>query len=447
MNGSSPTDEISALRAEIQELKNNLRHRERQIEAMRRTTEALFSQDSLDSLIRQSLHVAVEVIGADAGTLQLHEPSHNKLVVRYAIGPATENLIGFSIAADRGIPGQVFQTGVADIASDVSARPDFDTDVDERTGYQTRSMVTVPLRRPGGKPIGVLQVFNYREEYDDFDLEVLEVITAQAAIAIEHGRLTQQVRKAELVNLIGDISHDIKNMLTPIQTGAWTLEPMLMEMFRDLDALFAAHPDANWVPKVAKATNLVRNEYSWILENALSAADKVQVRTKEIADVIKGESAPPRFTEEDFNEVAKEVFTGLRLVAYDRQVDMELDLDPTLPPVEYDHKQMYNALYNLVNNAIPETPVGGLITVRTRYLGPKESNFMVQVNDTGNGMPEYVREKLFTDEAVSTKPGGTGLGTRIVADVVHRHHGHINVESEIGKGSTFTILLPLKQEK
>jgi signal transduction histidine kinase len=236
-------------------------------------------------------------------------------------------------------------------------------------------------------------------------------------------------------------------MLTPIQTGAWTLEPMLMEMFRDLDALFAAHPDANWVPKVAKATNLVRNEYSWILENALSAADKVQVRTKEIADVIKGESAPPRFTEEDFNEVAKEVFTGLRLVAYDRQVDMELDLDPTLPPVEYDHKQMYNALYNLVNNAIPETPVGGLITVRTRYLGPKESNFMVQVNDTGNGMPEYVREKLFTDEAVSTKPGGTGLGTRIVADVVHRHHGHINVESEIGKGSTFTILLPLKQEK
>jgi signal transduction histidine kinase len=62
-------------------------------------------------------------------------------------------------------------------------------------------------------------------------------------------------------------------------------------------------------------------------------------------------------------------------------------------------------------------------------------------------MPEHVRQRLFTDEAVSTKPGGTGLGTRIVAGVVQRHNGTITVQSEEGKGSTFTIRLPLKQTR
>jgi len=105
-------------------------------------------------------------------------------------------------------------------------------------------MVTVPVKHQGGKAIGVLQIINYDESYDHYDLEVLEVVASQAALAIENARLLQQARKAELVNLIGDVSHDIKNMLTPIQTGVWTLEPMLSEMFKMLDDLFARDPDA-----------------------------------------------------------------------------------------------------------------------------------------------------------------------------------------------------------
>jgi hypothetical protein len=57
----------------------------------------------------------------------------------------------------------------------------------------------------------------------------------------------------------------------------------------------------------------------------------------------------------------------------------------------------------------------------------------------GGGIPEHVRTRLFTDQAISTKAGGTGLGTRIVADVVRRHNGTISVQSEVGHGSTFSI--------
>ena len=69
------------------------------------------------------------------------------------------------------------------------------------------------------------------------------------------------------------------------------------------------------------------------------------------------------------------------------------------------------------------------------------------MEDTGKGIPEHIRKRLFTDEAVSTKPGGTGLGTRIVAGVVRRHNGTITVRSEEGRGSTFSIRLPLRHRE
>jgi signal transduction histidine kinase len=69
----------------------------------------------------------------------------------------------------------------------------------------------------------------------------------------------------------------------------------------------------------------------------------------------------------------------------------------------------------------------------------------ITVADTGRGMPEHIRRRLFTDQAQSTKVGGTGLGTKIVKNVVDAHGGSITVESEEGRGTRFTIRLPLRQ--
>jgi signal transduction histidine kinase len=67
------------------------------------------------------------------------------------------------------------------------------------------------------------------------------------------------------------------------------------------------------------------------------------------------------------------------------------------------------------------------------------------VTDTGRGMPPDVRERLFTSQSISTKKGGTGLGTKIVKDVIDLHHGHIIVESEEGRGTTIRFTLPVSQ--
>jgi signal transduction histidine kinase len=348
--------------------------------------------------------------------------------------------------ASQGIAGQVFRSGVPDLTEHVEQRANFNPDIDKVSGYHTDSMMTVPVKRPEGNAIGVMQILNAQEPgFDNRDLEVLQVLCGQAAAAIETARLTQQARKAEIVNIIGDISHDIKNMLTPIQTGMWTLQPMMEQLFSDLDTVCEECRGRKVAEDIGRVMSLIRDDYSWIFQGALESCEQVQARTKEIADCIKGELAPPFFDLCDLNETAQEIARPLNMVAEGAGLHLVLELDETLPRVEFDRKQMYNALYNLVNNAIPETPAGGTITLRTQAPQPGGDTFIVQVCDTGRGMPEHVRQRLFTDEAVSTKPGGTGLGTRIVAGVVQRHNGTITVQSEEGKGSTFTIRLPLKQ--
>jgi signal transduction histidine kinase len=115
----------------------------------------------------------------------------------------------------------------------------------------------------------------------------------------------------------------------------------------------------------------------------------------------------------------------------------------SLPLIQADENRLFNAFYNLVNNAIPEVPSGGSITVQGRIEDGGRS-IVLSVIDTGKGMSREVRESLFSYQAISRKVGGTGLGTKIVKDVVDAHGGRITVESEQGKGSSFHITLPVE---
>ncbi len=437
-NSPQSTDE------ETMVLRARLRQRERQIEAIRSISETLFSHDSIEAMLEQTLTLAMETLDAGAGAVLLYEAERDALVFRSVFGPDANELRDKTMGTHQGIAGRVFRSGHSALTRDAASDPDFHRELHHGLAERMPSIVTVPLKRRGASPIGVMQTFNFETPYDNYDLETLEIIASQAAIAIEDSEREQQTRKAAMVSFIGDLSHDIKNMLTPIQTGMWTLDPMLRQMFDELE--IAAK---DWAPEqklsIEKATQLTRGEYEWMLQNALDAADRVQNRTKEIADAVKGVSAPPRFEAGDFNDACEEAVAALRLVAHDAQVELDLDLDSNLPMAQFDRKQIDTALYNLINNAIPETPENGVITLRTRAFVPAQNKFIVEVADTGKGMPAHVREKLFTDEAVSTKIGGTGLGTRIVGDIVRRHHGSISVESSEGQGTTFTLILPLKQ--
>jgi signal transduction histidine kinase len=131
----------------------------------------------------------------------------------------------------------------------------------------------------------------------------------------------------------------------------------------------------------------------------------------------------------------------LGLLAQDKHIHLIAENLDILPPIVADQRRLYNALYNLINNAIPEVAEGGSITVCGRSL-PAEGAILISVIDTGRGMPPEIRDRLFTNRVLSSKPGGTGLGTKIVKDVVDAHGGKIWVESELGVGTTINIRLP-----
>lgn len=424
---------------------------------MRRITTALFSHSEVDDMVRETLRVAIDVLQADVGSVQLHDAETDTLVFRYVMDPRAQNLVGHSYPTAQGIGGRVFRSGVADLTNKVAERAEFNRAVDDLTGYHTESILTAPLKHFEGEPLGIVQVLNARRPFDERDLEVLEVLTAQAAAAIESAQLIERARKAETVTIIGDISHDIKNMLTPIQSGVQTLQPMLDDLFQGLDEIRSTCPQAEpWGERMAQTMSFVRDDYGWILEAALEAVDRLQARTKEIADAVKGESAPPCFEPGDINETARTVLQDLRLVAEQAGLRLVADLDPQLPEVEFDQTRLYNALYNLVDNAIPETPAGGSITLRTRAAqestdqerageGAANEMILIEVADTGRGMSEEVRRRWGTTAAKSTKQGGTGLGSRIVQDAIRRHNGQVTVASAVGHGSTFSIHLPLRQ--
>ena len=132
----------------------------------------------------------------------------------------------------------------------------------------------------------------------------------------------------------------------------------------------------------------------------------------------------------------------LRVTAGQRHVAFQTENLESLPAIQADERRLFNAFYNLINNAIHEVPAGGSITVRGR-AEPESKALVLSVTDTGRGMPSEVREKLFTGSVTSRKTGGTGLGTKIVKDVVDAHRGHIRVESQEGLGTTFHLTLPV----
>jgi anti-sigma regulatory factor (Ser/Thr protein kinase) len=183
-------------------LREQLARRERQLHAVHRITAALCSHLRLEDLIQQTLLAAIETVNASAGSILLHDPQKNRLVFRYVVGPSseiTDRLTGREMPVDQGIAGTVFLSGQGMITADVASETRHYPEIDVATRYRTRSLITVPLKTREGRAIGLIQVLNRREGiFDAEDLEVLEILSGEAASAIENAHLHEQVLHAEV---------------------------------------------------------------------------------------------------------------------------------------------------------------------------------------------------------------------------------------------------------
>ena len=129
-------------------------------------------------------------------------------------------------------------------------------------------------------------------------------------------------------------------------------------------------------------------------------------------------------------------------------VEIKVSFDPNLPRIMIDEGQMSQVFINIILNAFDAMPNGGELKVETR-LGKDDHGheaLIITLADTGMGIPRRELQKIF-DPFFTTKEAGkgTGLGLSLSYDIVKRFKGDIHVESEVGKGTVFTILLPIEK--
>ena len=141
------------------------------------------------------------------------------------------------------------------------------------------------------------------------------------------------------------------------------------------------------------------------------------------------------------NQVAEEIVQLARKDMSRARVEVTLKLDETMPTFVADANAIGQVLLNLLTNARGAMPEGGEVTIETSHLATARA-VRLTVRDTGAGIPHEIMPKIF-DPFFTTKSEGTGLGLSISHGIVQDHHGTLDVRSEVGKGTTFTLSFPL----
>ncbi len=442
---------MSRSQDDVESLRRGIAALERQINAVQRIALSLSTATEPEEVVREALSTSLALAQAEAGSILLYHPEKQKLVFEYVVGTKADELTGVELDPDQGIAGMVFRSGRAFISEDVTAESAYFKELGEKVGYVTRNMVTVPLMSPGTEPLGVMQVLNKRgARFDQDDVRLIEIITAQIAVSIMSVRLHQEARLATVVRFIGNISHDVKNMVTPAMMGAQTLARIAEGSFRDFDDCLSRQAGAEaGASEIAGTMAKLREFYPKTVDLILEGCDVVQQRTAQIAAAVKGIVSEPAFEPTDIASIVQRVGTMLEHQADRKGVKFNLEAVPEMSSADADGKQIYNAVYNLILNAIDACNEGDNVSFRCIAVidgeFPSGNYLILECSDTGPGIPDNVKTRLFTDKTVSTKPMGTGLGTKIIKDVIDAHGGTIEVESEVEVGTTIRCRIPLRR--
>jgi len=442
-------------------LRERLDLREKQLSTVYRVSAALYSQKDLESLLRQTLNVSLETVDADAGSLLLYDRDKDRLIFSHVEGPA--DLRGREV--DPNDPSAkvslVYRSGQSLLISD-TIEAGYDRTFDQETGYQTRTMLTVPLIVHGGQTIGVMQALNKRhKQFDLDDQALLETVCSMAATAIVSAQLYEEAQLAAVARAVGDLSHDIKNHLTPIETTMQTtVSAFIVPMYEDLDRM-QQEPSAS-PPEILAAVKLATEPLrEWYPDAEMAVhygCTDIREMVSEIADYVKGTQSSNLIVS-NLKEIVEERLERLKMLARQRYVTLHTENMESVPPFAFDQRLLGRALYNLVNNALGALddavkrkvmelrPFNVWIRATAVVEGefPNGGYCLIEVMDDGPGIPTRIRDLLFTPLAMSTTPGGTGIGTRFVKSVANAHHGQVGVESELGHGARIWMKLPLKQ--
>lgn len=413
-----------------------LAERTGQLEAVRAITIEITRELDLDRLLELIVRRAVELVGGAAGAVILWENATQSLVPRawHGCGEWISSVRG---RLGEGLTGTVALRRQGMCVNDYVASP-----------YASLALLEhVPVAAALSEPLlyqdrllGVVVLYHVEagKTFADHHQDLLALLAAQAAIAIENARLfadgrrsyqelqraQEQLIQTEKLRALGQMSagmaHDLNNVLAAVLGQVELLQiqatnPDVQECLRTLE--MAARDGAHIIRRLQDfgrrhpSQPLAPIPLSAVVEQAL-------------------EITRPRWKNEPQRRgVAVEVRTSLR----------------HLPPVLGDEAEIREVLMNLVLNAVDAMPGGGALEITGRLVdsdrGTEAGRQWVElyVTDTGTGMTEEVRRRIFEPFFTTKGVHGSGLGLSVVYGIMERHGGHIAVASVPGQGSTFTL--------
>jgi signal transduction histidine kinase len=267
-----------------------------------------------------------------------------------------------------------------------------------------------------------------KDIYSHEDIELLSTLANQTAIVIENARLYEDLKRsksyirradrlASLGTLTAGLAHEIRNPLVAIKT----LTQLLSERLDDEE---------------------FRNQF---LKIASGEVDRISSLVTELLNFAR--PSDPKLELEDINTILDGMILLVSTEMKKKQISISKDYSSDLPPLQIDREQIKQVFLNILINAIEATPENGKIFVKTRTFTKPGGEPYVQIEftDTGSGIPGEHLEDIF-NPFFTTKTTGSGLGLPISNQIIQDHKGYINVESQLHKGTSFFINLPVNQE-
>lgn len=400
-------------------------HLERLLEVVRGLTTA----PDLEAFLQTVINESTELTNSELSSILEYDETAEELRFLAMHWFQREVLRPVGVPLEGSAAGWVYRRGQPLIIQDTKADQRHFKVVDRVTKHETHSLIAVPLM-VRGEVLGVLEALNKKDNahYTEEDLTILETLGALAAQAIQNVSLQRKVRAtsielAELERLKTDFiaiaSHELRTPLGLILGHATFLRELVSaEYGEQLDMI---------IRNATKLKTIVENlsEVDNIQNGAARIRNQQVSLTKLIDDVIL-----------TFQDEAKS--RGITLKSESQQSPFHLNADGV---------KLSIALSNLVKNALQFTESGGHVTIKAQE---DSGYFKVTVMDDGIGIPTRdlprVFERFFQVETHLTRRyGGMGLGLAVAKAMIELHGGRIWAESEEGKGSCFTFLLPVEQ--
>jgi signal transduction histidine kinase/FixJ family two-component response regulator len=439
------------------------RRRLRQTTALFHAVQVIFRTRDLERLPESIVKVSMEVMRADASTLLL-PGLDGKFYVACAFGLDAEVARNARIAVGEGIAGQVAlsRTPLV-ICGDASVHPDLHS---VTPCVRVRSSIVYPLVL-ADQVIGIL-TFNRLTDDCPFrptDLDRAAVLASQVLLALENARLVRQNVTAEKLAAVGQLAAGIAHEInTPIQFVGDSLEFLndafgtlvhAVDRLEDIVERISASPPPDGGRSLLLEARQVADEMD--LSYLKGAVPKALERTAEgIGRVAKIVRAVKELGQPDRHEkIAADLNQCLQSTLivccgeYKYVADVETDF-AELRTVVCHPGELNQVFLNLIVNAghaIADVVSGsdrrGKIVVRTR---PESDCAVVSIEDTGPGIPAEVQPRIF-DPFFTTKPvgRGTGLGLAVARTIVEKHGGTLTFETELGRGTRFSVRLPFER--